>query len=294
MKRRHQKTLVALCAVAATALASFGFVGGAQASSELYKKFDLCPIENSEVLRCLHSVTESGEVVLGSKKVPIVNPVTMQGGYGKATEGFAKLNAPTNGITLSKTPQPVPGGLAGLVNCKEISNFFLRISCELTFENGLTGVNSTLELAGTVQISEANLRNKEGVALKMPIKVKLENPFLGNNCYVGSDKAPIIWELTASTTNPPPPNKSITGETGKIEILDGGRILKVTGNSVVDNAWAAPKASGCGGLFSFLIDPILNLSAGLPSAAGTNTAILNNTIHLGVASAVKKDRELHP
>ena len=56
-------------------------------------------------------------------------------------------SAPTNGITLSKAPQPVPGGLAGLVNCKEISNFLLRISCEVTFENGVTGLDSTLELA---------------------------------------------------------------------------------------------------------------------------------------------------
>ena len=33
------------------------------------------------------------------------------------------------------------------VNCKEIKEPFLRFCCELTFENGLTGLNSTLELA---------------------------------------------------------------------------------------------------------------------------------------------------
>ena len=86
-------------------------------------------------------------MVLGSKKVPIVNTVTLQGGYGKQVEGYAPFFAASNGITLSKTPQPVPGGLAGLVNCKEIKDFFLRISCEVTFENGLTGLNATLELA---------------------------------------------------------------------------------------------------------------------------------------------------
>jgi hypothetical protein len=293
MRKQERRIKAACTAMIAVLLAALGIAASAAASSELYEKFDLCPIENSEVLRCLHSVTESGEVVLGSKKVPIVNPVTMQGGFGKATEGFAKLNAPTNGITLSKTPQPVPGGLLGLVP-PEGSPPLVAALVELAAENGLTGVNSTLELAGTVQISEANLRNKEGVALKMPIKVKLENPFLGNNCYIGSDKSPVMWNLTAGTTTPPEGVEPITGETGTVQILDGGRILKVTGNTVVDNAWSAPAASGCGGWLSFLVDPVINLASGLPSAAGTNTAILNNTIHLGVASAVKKDRELNP
>jgi hypothetical protein len=295
MKRRQRKTVGVVCAtMLAALLATFAFGGSASAFSELYKKFQFCPIKTAGVTRCMHSVTESGSVTLGSKKVPIVNPVTLQGGFGLPTEGFSPLVAATNGVTLSKTPQPVPGGLAGLVKCNEISNFFLRISCEAVFENGVTGVNSTLELAGQVNISEVNLREKEGIALKMPIKVKLENPFLGSNCYVGSDKAPIIWNLTAGTTTPPAGTEPITGETGTIELLDGGRILKLTKNSLVENNWAAPKASGCGGLFSFLIDPIVNASSGLPSAAGKNVAILNNTIHLASRNAVNKDNELNP
>ena len=111
-----------------------------------------------------------GEVVLGSKKVPIVNPVTLQGGYGVIGEDeFSKFYAATNGVTLSKAAQPVPGGLAGIVNCKEINDFFLRFSCEVTFENGLTGLNSTLELAkpaSEIRISENNLAGEIGTALE--------------------------------------------------------------------------------------------------------------------------------
>ena len=109
------------------------FAGVAQAKlTGNYTKFVNCPYNNEEVRKCIYSVTESGEVVLGSKKVPIVNPVTLQGGYGEATEEkegaeFAKFYAATNGVTLSKTPQPVPGGLAGLVNCKEIKEVILRL-----------------------------------------------------------------------------------------------------------------------------------------------------------------------
>jgi hypothetical protein len=293
MKSNRRTAGVMCTAMIAAVFATLGLAGSASAFSELYSKFQYCPYKTEGILRCLHSVTEGGEVKLGNKEVPIVNPVTLQGGYGKATEGFAKLVAPTNGITLSKTPQPVPGGLTGIVPSasspplvKALINFF--------FNNKLTAVNSVLELAGEVQISEANLRNKEGVAMKMPIKVKLENPFLGKNCYVGSDKAPIWWNLTAATTTPPKGTEPITGDTGTIQILDGGRILKVTGNKLVENNWAAPKASGCGGLISFLVDPIVNATTGLSAVAGKNAAILSNTIHIGVASAVKKDNELHP
>ncbi len=62
-------------------------------------------------------MTESGEVVLGNKKVPIEKPVILQGGYGVADEeaDFAPFFAATNGITLSKAPQNVPGGLLGIV-----------------------------------------------------------------------------------------------------------------------------------------------------------------------------------
>jgi hypothetical protein len=282
----------------AAMLATLVFAGSASAKlTGEYTKFQFCPFTNAEVKRCLHSVNDGGSVVLGSKKVSIVNPVTLQGGFASPVGGFSKFFAATNGVTLSKAAQPVPGGLAGLVNCPEISNFILRAACEWTFENALTGVNSTLELArpaSEIKISETNLSEAEGVALKLPVKVRLENPFLGSNCYVGSESAPVWWELTAGTTSPPGPNKPITGESGEIEFLDGGRILKLTGTVLVDNAWAAPKTSGCGGIFSFLLDPIVSAASGLPAAAGTNTSILENTVHISSTAAVKKNDSENP
>jgi hypothetical protein len=264
-----------------------------------FTRFAQCPYKNEEVRKCILSVTESGEVVLGSKKVPIVNPVTLQGGAGPINEEeIAKMFAAKNGVTLSKTPQPVPGGLAGLVNCKEIKDFFLRISCEVTFENGFTGLNSTLELARPVSemlISESRLAGEEGVALKMPIKVHLENPFLGASCYVGSSANPIIWNLTSGVTSPPAPNKSISGVGGQAKFLEGGRILELTKNVLVDNAWSAPGASGCGGfLVEILLNPVINASAGLPAAAGKNTAILGNTISSASSFIVNLNDEENP
>ncbi len=290
-------------AVLAAALVTFVFAASASATlTGLFKRFQYCPYTNPAVERCVHSVTTGGTVVLGSKKVSIVNPSTLQGGLTEPAEegpeaAFAKFVEPTNKIALSKAPQPVPGGLAGLVNCKEISDLLLKISCELAFENGLTGVNSTLELAKPatdIRVSNEHFGERIGVALKLPVMAHLENPFLGESCYVGSASNPIIWELTTGKTNPPKPNESITGELGKFSFLEEGKILEVVGAELVDNAWAAPAASGCGGALSFIIDPIVNTSSGLPSAAGKNTAILVNTITQATANAVKKNDEENP
>ena len=81
-----------------------------------FTEFAQCPYKNLEVKKCIYSTTESGEVVLGNKKVPIEKPVILQGGYAETGgRGFAKFFAATNGITLSKAPQNVPGGLLGIV-----------------------------------------------------------------------------------------------------------------------------------------------------------------------------------
>lgn len=294
MQKQHKRARAVCVAMVVTALGALGFAGSASAFSEPFQKFQNCPYTNAEVVKCIYALTEGGEVVLGSKTVPIVNPVALQGGYGAANEEtkFSKFFGATNGVTLEKVPQPVPGGLAGIINCKEIGEPFLRFSCELFFENGVTGLNSTLELArpaSEIKISESNMSRKEGVALQLPIKIHLENPFLGSNCYVGSSSSPIIWNLTSGVTAPPPPNEPIEGSAGKVKFVEGGRILQLNENKLVDNAWSAPGVSGCGGfLVELILNPIINGASGLPAKAGRNTAILKNTVSLATAAAVKK------
>lgn len=290
-------------AIVAAALASLMLAGSASAKlTGEYTKFQNCPYKSAETYRCLYSPTIGGEVILGNKKVPIVKEAVLQGGYAEAPEegpeaGYSKFIAATNGQTLTKAAQPVPGGLAGIVNCKEISNFILKASCELVFENGLTGVNSTLELArpaSEIRVNENHLAEGQGVALKLPVRVHLENPLFGESCYIGSSASPIKWELRTDTTSPPPPNKPITGNPGEVEFLEEGRILKLFNVELVDNAWSAPGSEGCGGIFSFILDPIVNASVGVPSAAGKNTARLKNTIYEAPAFSVNKNDKEHP
>ena len=296
MRRRTSVTLAAMLVVAVGVL---GLAGSASAKlTGEFTKFAQCPYKNLEVKKCLFSQTIGGEVILGSKEVPIVNEAVLQGGFSKPVEGFSKFFAATNGETLTKAAQPVPGGLAGIVNCKKISNFIVRIACEATFENGLTGLNSTLELsrpASEIRISENHLAEEEEVALKLPVMVHLENPFLGSECYVGSSSSPIWWELTTGSTSPPAPNKSIQGAHGTVNLFEEGSVLRLTGSALVDNAWAAPGAHGCGGFgVELILDPIINAAAGLPATAGHNTAILKNTINVASAAAIRLNDEEHP
>lgn len=297
MKKKRNAMRVVCLALIAAALATLGLAGSASAKLvKEFTRFQQCPWTTAEAFKCIYAVTESGEVILGNKTVKIESPVVIQGSYKKPVANVSGFIGATNGETLTKVKQNVPGGLLGIVP-PEKSGALVKALSKFFFENGLTGVTSTLELAqsaSNITVNELNLTEKEGVAMKLPVRVHLENPFLGKSCYVGSSGSPITWELTAGTTNPAKPNNPITGNTGIINLLEGGRVLALKENSLVDNNWSAPTASGCGGILSFLVNPIINLQVGLSSPKGKNTAILNNTIYLANAAAVKKNDTDNP
>jgi hypothetical protein len=279
-----KKTLLAAMAVVAL-LAAVGTASAMAAPKGEWVVFAQCPTSNPELSGCIVSRTESGEFKIGKETVPIKNVQTLQGGFIEEPGGAQKFVGAADGNTLSKTPQKVPGGLAGLIKCSEIAGGGLlekaaRAACELIFENAVTGVNATTELAvpaTSIGINEENLLTQTGTALTLPIKVKLENPLLGNECYIGSNTNPITLNLTTGTTKPMPPNEPISGKLGTFSSRAEFRILVDTNNTLVDNAFAAPAATGCGGIFSALITPVVNGKLGLPSAGGTNTAILTGT-----------------
>ncbi|HEX5990444.1 MAG TPA: hypothetical protein VFY75_09560 [Solirubrobacterales bacterium] len=257
-----------------------------------YARFSKCPTSNPEVEFCLYAETLSGTTTIGNKAVPVKNPVVLQGGLDTNGGGFfapMTVVGATDGNTLTKAAQPVPGGLLG-VTAPAWWPKFLRDLFNETINNGFTGVTATLELAGppsAVKFSALAAFTGKGTAIGMPVKVKLGNPFLGSNCYIGSNSNPIQLNLTTGTTAPPPPNTPISGNPGIPGATEEGNLLSIKGNKLVDNSFAAPGVNGCGGLFSFLIDPFVDSIVGTPSAAGRNTAILEGNTYIGYAPAVK-------
>ncbi len=253
--RGVSRTAIAVWLSALMSLAALG-IASAPASASLkqdLQKFSDCPYNNPIVAKCIYSATTSGEFVIGKSTVPISKPVVIQ-------VGLTSLGAfvpAADGNSLPKTPLPVPGGLVGI----ELPGNF-------------TEVTATAELAGQGQL---------GTAITLPLKVKLDNLALGGNCYIGSEAEPISLHLVYTTTNPPPPNKPISG---KVTILTVDKDITALVGTLVDNSFAAPGATGCT-LLPPVGDLAVNTKEGLPAAAGTNTAIMNGTTEEAPANVVR-------
>jgi hypothetical protein len=250
--------------------------------------FKQCPVGNPSVALCFYAVSSGGEFHVGTTTVPINKPITLQGGSIVNEEtGAETFVAAANGESLSKTALNVPGGLLGIMAPSGWPTWLQNIFNEF-INNGITGVTATTELVGNPGISRSNLLSAEGTALELPVRVKLGNTFLGESCFIGSAAHPIIQHLTTGTTSPPAPNTPISGTVGELSFNEAFTKVTIKNNSLVDNAYAAPSAEGCGGIFSFLIDPAINAKLGLPAAAGHNTTRLNGTLENATAAAVKE------
>lgn len=263
------------------------FASSALASSHHPKgefaQFAECPLNNPETAECIYSLSNGGSFTVGKKTVPLKNPVTLQGGvrYNEAEEQLF-LGA-ENGDTLSKTPQPVPGGLLGIVAPKWWPKFIQDWFNNLINE-GFTGVNATVELAApatSIKLNTQNLINAEGTALGLPTKIHLENAILGSSCYVGSNSSPVQIDFTTGTSG------SLKGAVGTLTFNKAFTLVTIEGGKLVNGTFAAPGVNGCGGIFSFFINPLVDELLGTPSASGKNSATLEGKLQAGAAAAVK-------
>ena len=280
----------ALCAVAAVMLVPASQAMGASHNpTGEFAQFNECPLSNELLISCVYSETDGGFFEVGNKTVPLENTVILQGGLALGEGGSgAVFVAAENGDTLSKTPQPVPGGLLGIVAPGWWPSWLQKWFND-QINAGLTGVTATVEVAGpasNIKINALNLILEKGTALSLPVKIKLSNAILGSNCYIGSNSSPVVIDFTTGTTSPPPPNEPISGDAGVIEVNEAETLVTASGGQLVNNSFAAPGAKGCGGIFSFFIDPLVNSILGAPSPAGTNTAILEGKLQTAEAEAV--------
>jgi hypothetical protein len=219
-------------------------------------------LSTTGVNECVYGQITSGELRFGSMSVPITKAITFQGGLIVTEKAETFVNA-TEGATLSKTAEEVPGG----------------------FESAT--VTETLEPVGTVAMSRSNLAAGKGVALTLPVRAHLNSSVFGESCFVGSSASPITLKLTTGATSPPEPNKPITGKPGTLESREAGALLIYKGDALVENAFSVPGAKGCGGSFESLINPLVNSKYSLPAAAGHNAATFNGTTKFATAEAVR-------
>ncbi len=256
MKKRRLAMLLPALGAALVLVGLLASSASATTPAKGYERFAGCPspAEDPEVLLCERAVIDGGHFQMGSKDVPITNPITLSGGvhFGGALVATSK-----GGLTPVK--QKVPGGVIGLTG--------LTWLLELLGSEALT-LYAVTELAGQPKLGEG------AESISLPIRVHLENSVLGKNCYVGSFTNPIKLNMTFNTTSPPAPNKPISGTFPTEGTSDLPGVFLLEKGVLVDNSFAAPAASGCVlTLFGFIpinIDGLVNLQSGLPSAAGTN------------------------
>lgn len=264
----QSKMLARLLTVAGAAILALAlFAPMAQAKpAPGYEQFNGCPTpaESPGTPICVRSDVTGGFLQMGKKTVPIEHPLVLSGGVDEEFENFTA--GPEGG--LSKVKQKVPGGVLGLTGLTWLLEFFGSEALTLYGTTELAGVPSEFAFS----------------TVTLPIKVHLTNPggLLGNNCYVGSNSSPITLHLTTGTTNPPLPNKPVTGK--EPEVSEENNILKLEKGIYVDNAFSVPGASGCQlVLFGFIpisINGLINEQAGLPSPAGRNSTEQDFSIEL--------------
>jgi hypothetical protein len=286
-----KKSVRSLVAAGVVAVGVLGVSGSAMAAAPTgsYTDFKYCPYTNPALTQCVYSRTTSGSFKLGNATVPITSstPLTLQGGLIDPGDGSPQTFVPAVGAdSLVKVPLQVPGGLIGLVDTGGFGGALIAL-----FNAAVASVNdvtATAEQVGTITFSAANTLSQSGTAVGLPVRIHLENPFLGSNCYIGSAANPVQLNLTTGTTSPPAPNTPISGTHGTLSFTDDFTITKLTGIKLVDNSFSAPAASGCGFTFldQLLITAAVNLKEGLPSAAGNNAAILQGDTKLAGAAAV--------
>jgi hypothetical protein len=247
------RTRVAAVAAATAAVSAVAMGGSASAA---FPNFSDCP--RPAALFCVDVQNTGGSMTIKDTTVPLGDSLEIRGGIGfidrVGTLGFIPP-AGTNGFFAR--PIRIPGGLLGI-----------------DWPIPGNAVTATAQLAGPASSIHLDIAT---FSIEFPMKLKLDNPILGGNCYIGSNSNPVRLSLTQGTTSPPPPNRPISGHIG--DPAHTADYLAWTGNLNVDNSFAVPGASGCG-LGVGIVDALVNLKLGLPSAAGNNTIQSVNSLGL--------------
>ena len=236
-----------------------------------------CPVDDPAMLaatgtttvaNCLASEAASGTIKLGSTTVT-TGATNLQFGVVSSSSTF-NVVSPAGGAIVA-APVQIPGGLLGLMCPSDIP--LISQICDQLVNGAVNTVTATVRPAGDP--SEFSLSAGLGVGqpiLRLPVKVQLSNPFLGSNCFIGSNSDPIVLHPV-----------NLTRPTGSVVRFDPNGTLNpkgvqgyavATGASQSDTTFAVPGANGCG-LFG-LLDFAVNLKQGLPSPSGNNALTLDS------------------
>ncbi|MFE3293802.1 hypothetical protein [Rhodococcus sp. NPDC059234] len=149
-------------------------------------------------------------------------------------------------------PMTVPGGVLGFD--LPLNNLF-----------GLAGVTSEVQ---AVSVPHFNTDNITDFDMSLPVRLKINNTFLGDNCYIGSPETPVVFNLKPANTPADPPGSTIGAPYPEGTVSMTNVKNEATG-------FALPGATGCGPFGA--LNPIVNWRAKVPNSTGTSL----NTVSTG-------------
>jgi hypothetical protein len=238
----------------------------------IYAPFTDCPLHNSVMdgsvsglaTGCIASISTSGTFTINGIPTAITHPVIVQFGVWSPPNAGDNQFAggvvqPADGKSLVDSPEQMPGGLPLLLLCPG-STPGVAALCKKAMTSGQTEVAALVESAGL--ITDFFLTE-----FTPPVKIKLINPLLGGNCYIGSDDDPIVLHpsiISGTLAFVPDPDPVRFPTTVVLEVLDA---------VATDDTFSVPAATGCGP--GGVADAAINSLLGLPSPSGNNHLVLN-------------------
>ena len=276
---RRTVSVVAAAMMAAATAVILPAAAQATTLAGAWAPLNRCPVDDPAMLAadgvtvvaaCLSSSAPSGTFTIGATTLT-TGATDLQ--LGMLNQGGTYTTvAPASGAVVGD-PVDIPGGLLGLM-CPSNLPLVSAICLQLV-NNPLNKVTATIQSAGAP--TDFNLAAGVGTGtpiITLPVKIKLDNPFLGSTCYIGSESNPILLK-PANLAKPtgkvvrfnPDGTLSATGQQG---------YLSLSGAAQGDSTFAVPKSNGCG-LFGILSGAV-DLKQGLPSPAGSNSLVLNDAV----------------
>jgi len=284
--------VTAVFAIGATSL-TLASPALAKSYYKAYKKFIECPAEDEQLNGCItgeagpESYFQAGKVT-----IPFVHPVDLSIGFIEDEEGNFHVVGARNGKSIAAVSEPAPS-LTEVINPATLEEPERKRYEDYIAASKSTKVTETIELAvpgNDIFLSEAALIEEKGEGFGFDVMIHIQNPFLGKSCYDGSTVNPIDVPFTTGETHPEPPNTPIHGFSGTFESEAEGEILRIQGQHLVNNEYAAPGVTGCG--TNGGADAALNAGLGLPSPAGTNTTVLVGNLWQTSVRAARENLKL--
>ncbi|MEU9021590.1 hypothetical protein [Actinomadura sp. NPDC048394] len=242
---RGRSSLASLALAAGTALSGAALTPSASAETVPAFSFAKCPALPSGAdptwWNCNVAIITGGQFKLGRLDQAITSPITLTYAVG------------FDPVTLEQ--KVIVGGF-------QADKMLVRPG--IFGDPIFTAVYAKPEYAGFMDLQNGDVL--------LNLKVKVINPNLGPYCSIGSNGDPIKLHLIFGTTSPPPPNRPISGST-PVDVSADPPVFKAT---MVDNSFAVPGSSGCG--LGGTLNWVVNSQAGVPSAAGNNTAVFNQYV----------------